>query len=114
MNLHEYQSKTLLKSYQIDVPESHLVKSKIPNSIRLLLDKNETFVFKSQIHAGGRGKSGGVKLISNLKDAESFMSNQLGSRLVTYQNFTSRSTRQRNIDRRKNFNSKRALFFNSC
>jgi len=87
MNLHEYQSKTLLKSYQIDVPESHLVKSKIPNSIRLLLDQNETFVFKSQIHAGGRGKSGGVKLISNLKDAESFVSNQLGSRLVTYQNY---------------------------
>ena len=87
MNLHEYQSKKLLKSYQIDVPNGHVVNSKIPNDIRLLLEKNKTFVFKSQIHAGGRGKSGGVELISNLRDAEGFMTNQLGSRLVTYQNF---------------------------
>ena len=86
MNLHEYQSKTLLKSYQIDVPSGAVVNSRIPNNIRLLLKKNKTFVFKSQIHAGGRGKSGGVELISNLEDAENFMSNQLGSRLVTYQN----------------------------
>ena len=86
MNLHEYQSKKLLKSYQIDIPNGHVVNSEIPNSIKLLLEQNKTFVFKSQIHAGGRGKSGGVELINNIKDAESFISNQLGSRLVTYQN----------------------------
>ena len=86
MNLHEYQSKKLLKSYQIDIPNGYIVNSEIPKSIKLLLEQNETFVFKSQIHAGGRGKSGGVELINNLRDAESFISNQLGSRLVTYQN----------------------------
>ncbi|XOJ84236.1 ADP-forming succinate--CoA ligase subunit beta [Methylophilaceae bacterium Uisw_099_01] len=86
MNLHEYQSKKLLKSYQIDIPNGHVVNSEIPNSIKLLLEENKAFVFKSQIHAGGRGKSGGVELINNIKDAESFISNQLGSRLVTYQN----------------------------
>ena len=86
MNLHEYQSKKLLKSYQIDIPNGHVVSSEIPNSIKLLLEENKTFVFKSQIHAGGRGKSGGVELINNIRDAESFISNQLGSRLVTYQN----------------------------
>ena len=86
MNLHEYQSKKLLKSYQIDIPNGQVVSSKIPNDIKLLLEKNKTFVFKSQIHAGGRGKSGGVELINNIRDAESFISNQLGSRLVTYQN----------------------------
>ena len=86
MNLHEYQSKNLLKSYQIDIPNGHVVNSEIPNSIKLLLEENKTFVFKSQIHAGGRGKSGGVELINNIRDAESFISNQLGSRLVTYQN----------------------------
>ena len=86
MNLHEYQSKKLLKSYQIDIPNGHVVNSEIPNSIKLLLEENKTFVFKSQIHAGGRGKSGGVELINNIKDAESFISNQLGSRLITYQN----------------------------
>ena len=86
MNLHEYQSKKLLKSYQIDIPNGHVVNSEIPNSIKLLLEENKTFVFKSQIHAGGRGKSGGVELINNVRDAENFISNQLGSRLVTYQN----------------------------
>ena len=86
MNLHEYQSKKLLKSYQIDIPNGHVVNSEIPNSIKLLLEENKAFVFKSQIHAGGRGKSGGVELINNIRDAESFISNQLGSRLVTYQN----------------------------
>ena len=86
MNLHEYQSKKLLKSYQIDIPNGHVVNSEIPNSIKLLLEENKTFVFKSQIHAGGRGNSGGVELINNIRDAESFISNQLGSRLVTYQN----------------------------
>jgi len=86
MNLHEYQSKELLKSYQIDVPNGNVISSKIPKNIKLLLEKNKTFVFKSQIHAGGRGISGGVALISNLKDAENFVSNQLGTRLKTYQN----------------------------
>ena len=86
MNLHEYQSKKLLKSYQIDIPNGHVVNSEIPNSIKLLLEENKTFVFKSQIHSGGRAKSGGVELINNIRDAESFISNQLGSRLVTYQN----------------------------
>ena len=85
MNLHEYQSKTLLKSYQIDVPKGHLVNSKIPNSIRLLLEKNETFVFKSQIHAGGRGKGGGVIVCHTIEDAISASKKLLGSNLITPQ-----------------------------
>ena len=86
MNLHEYQSKKLLESYNIDIPNGQIIESQIPEEIKSCLRNNKTFVFKSQIHAGGRGKSGGVKLISNLKDAEIFISNQLASRLKTYQN----------------------------
>ena len=86
MNLHEYQSKKLLESYNIDIPNGQIIESQIPEEIKSCLRNNKTFVFKSQIHAGGRGKSGGVKLISNLNDAEFFISNQLGSRLKTYQN----------------------------
>ena len=86
MNLHEYQSKKLLESYNIDIPNGQIIESQIPEEIKSCLRNNKTFVFKSQIHAGGRGKSGGVKLISNLTDAEIFISNQLGSRLKTYQN----------------------------
>lgn len=87
MNLHEYQSKKLLESYNIDIPNGQIIESQIPEEIKSCLRNNKTFVFKSQIHAGGRGKSGGVKLISNLNDAEIFISNQLASRLKTYQNF---------------------------
>jgi len=86
MNLHEYQSKKLLESYNIDIPNGQIVESQIPEEIKSCLRNKKTFVFKSQIHAGGRGKSGGVKLISNLNDAEIFISNQLASRLKTYQN----------------------------
>ncbi len=86
MNLHEYQSKKLLESYNIDIPNGQIIESQIPEEIKSCLRNNKTFVFKSQIHAGGRGKSGGVKLISNLNDAEVFISNQLASRLKTYQN----------------------------
>ena len=86
MNLHEYQSKKLLESYNIDIPNGQIIESQIPEEIKSCLRNNKTFVFKSQIHAGGRGKSGGVKLISNLNDAEIFISNQLASRLKTYQN----------------------------
>ena len=86
MNLHEYQSKKLLESYNIDIPNGQIIESQIPEEIKSCLRNNKTFVFKSQIHAGGRGKSGGVKLISNLTDAEIFISNQLASRLKTYQN----------------------------
>ena len=86
MNLHEYQSKKLLESYNIDIPNGQIIESQIPEEIKSCLRNNKTFVFKSQIHAGGRGKSGGVKLISNLNDDEIFISNQLASRLKTYQN----------------------------
>ena len=86
MNLHEYQSKKLLQNYQIDVPYGQVIDSLIPEDIKKSLRENKTFVFKSQIHAGGRGKSGGVKLFDNLNDAEIFVKNQLGSRLKTYQN----------------------------
>jgi succinyl-CoA synthetase beta subunit len=86
MNLHEYQSKKLLKNYQIDVPYGQVIDSLIPEDIKKSLKDNKTFVFKSQIHAGGRGKSGGVELFDNLNDAEIFVKNQLGSRLKTYQN----------------------------
>jgi len=86
MNLHEYQSKKLLKNYQIDVPCGQVIDSHIPEDIKKSLRENKTFVFKSQIHAGGRGKSGGVKLFDNLNNAEIFVKNQLGSRLKTYQN----------------------------
>jgi len=80
MNLHEYQSKKLLKNYQIDVPYGQVIDSLIPEDIKKSLKDNKTFVFKSQIHAGGRGKSGGVKIVSSKNEVHEFAEKWLGKK----------------------------------
>ena len=68
MNIHEYQAKQLLKKYNAPVPEGVVIlnENEIENKINNLTYKS--YVLKAQIHAGGRGKAGGVKLITNKKD----------------------------------------------
>ena len=85
MNIHEHQAKQILKKYGAIVPEgvfSHSVEELIQKARSL---KTEKFVLKAQIHAGGRGKAGGVKLFSDSKEIESFSANLLGSNLITAQ-----------------------------
>ena len=69
MNIHEHQAKSLLKTYGIPVSKGVVVFSpdEIDEKINKL--KFEKFVVKAQIHAGGRGKAGGVKLAQNKKEA---------------------------------------------
>ena len=69
MNIHEYQAKTILKNFGIPVPEGIVLldNSDVENQISKL--KSENLVVKAQIHAGGRGKAGGVKLL-NKSDCE--------------------------------------------
>ena len=85
MNLHEYQAKELLKANGIIVP-----KSKISNSINETFEIaqkfNSSLVIKAQIHAGGRGKVGGVKIINTPQEAKEFASFILGKNLITEQN----------------------------
>ena len=85
MNLHEYQAKELLKANGINVP-----KSKISNSIKQTFEIakqfNSRIVIKAQIHAGARGKAGGIKIINNPQEAKDFASFILGSKLITEQN----------------------------
>ena len=82
MNLHEYQAKELLKANGINVP-----KSKISNSIKQTFEIAKQFnpriVIKAQIHAGARGKAGGIKIINNPQEAKDFASFILGSKLIT-------------------------------
>ena len=68
MNIHEYQAKEILKKYGAPVSNGVVINSlsEIKSKINSL--KGQTFVLKAQIHAGGRGKAGGVKLIKNLKE----------------------------------------------
>lgn len=85
MNLHEYQAKRLFADYGLPVPQGVIVHSveEAVNAINLL--GTEKLVVKAQVHAGGRGKAGGVKLVSNRAELEEVARKLLHSQLVTYQ-----------------------------
>ena len=85
MNIHEHQAKEILKEFGAPVSKGIFILSadKIKEEIRNL--KSKEYVLKAQIHAGGRGKAGGVKLIKNLKDLESEAKKMMGKTLVTHQ-----------------------------
>ncbi len=85
MNLHEYQSKELFRNYGIPVPNGMVVYSAdeaITAAESLTTDK---VVVKAQVHAGGRGKAGGVKLVDTAVQAGEFAGSLLGTNLVTFQ-----------------------------
>ena len=85
MNLHEYQGKQLFAEYGLPVSQGYAVDS--PDAAAEACDKigGTEWVVKAQVHAGGRGKAGGVKLVRNKEDAKAFAAHWLGKRLVTYQ-----------------------------
>jgi len=85
MNLHEYQAKELLREYGIAVSNGTVVQnsSDIRKAIESL--EGDRWVVKAQVHAGGRGKAGGVELVNTIEDAEAFAERWLGKNLVTYQ-----------------------------
>ena len=85
MNIHEHQAKQLLKKYGVKVPEGIFaldVKELIEKAKSLNTKK---YVLKAQIHAGGRGKAGGVKLTENIAELEKESKELLGKTLVTHQ-----------------------------
>tara|TARA_Y100000389_G_scaffold197426_1_gene232005 strand:- start:1535 stop:2695 length:1161 start_codon:yes stop_codon:yes gene_type:complete len=85
MNIHEYQAKQLLKKYGAPVSNGVLIEniSGIEEKISNL--KTEKLVIKAQIHAGGRGKAGGVKLVKNLEELKKESKLLMGKILVTHQ-----------------------------
>jgi len=85
MNLHEYQAKRLFASYGVAVPAG--TPAFTPEEARNAADElgGERWVVKAQIHAGGRGKAGGVKLLDSKDAVEQTASEMLGSSLATYQ-----------------------------
>ena len=85
MNLHEYQSKRLFADYGIPVPKG--VPAKSPNEAVDATKElgGDLWVIKAQVHAGGRGKAGGVKLARTREEVRQFAEQLLGTRLVTHQ-----------------------------
>ncbi|KTD52169.1 succinyl CoA synthetase beta chain [Legionella quinlivanii] len=85
MNLHEYQAKELFNSYGLPVPRGHVVYT-VDEAVQALdMLSTPKAVVKAQVHAGGRGKAGGVKLVSSRDELANAAKALLGTRLVTYQ-----------------------------
>ncbi len=85
MNLHEYQGKDLFSDYNLPVPKRKVVFN--ANDVIEACDEigGSKWVVKAQVHAGGRGKAGGVKLIETPEEGVKFAKKWLGSNLITYQ-----------------------------
>ena len=85
MNIHEHQAKQILKKYGVPVPEGifALTVNELIEKAKSL--KTEKFVLKAQIHAGGRGKAGGVKILNNIDELTKASRELLGKKLITPQ-----------------------------
>ncbi|WP_296058153.1 ADP-forming succinate--CoA ligase subunit beta [uncultured Amphritea sp.] len=85
MNLHEYQGKQLFAEYGLPVSNGIAVDTPEAAAEAALKIGGDKWVVKTQVHAGGRGKAGGVKLVDSPAEAQAFAANWLGKNLVTYQ-----------------------------
>ena len=85
MNIHEHQAKELLKKFGVPVPNGVVAFSVEEAIEKSKLLKTNKYVLKAQIHAGGRGKAGGIKILNSLDDLEKESSNLLGKFLKTQQ-----------------------------
>ncbi|MEQ1602916.1 MAG: ADP-forming succinate--CoA ligase subunit beta [Methylophilaceae bacterium] len=86
MNLHEFQAKQLLAQYGIAVPKGQMVATAAAAQEAISLIGGNAWVVKAQVHAGGRGKAGGVKVVNSAQEAFATAEALLGKTLVTYQN----------------------------
>src|SRR5437764_2544531 len=85
MKIHEYQGKEILRAYHVPVPRGHIVSS--PQEARQVAETlgGSRWVVKAQIHAGGRGKGGGVRVVASTTEVEQIAATLLGQRLGTPQ-----------------------------
>jgi len=85
MNIHEHQAKEILKKFRINIPNgfSVILLDEIDKKIALI--KTKKIVLKAQIHAGGRGKAGGIKIVSSTKELKNEAQKLLGKNLITPQ-----------------------------
>lgn len=85
MNLHEYQAKQLFASFGLPIPPGQIAYN-VEDALSVASQlSTPRWVVKAQVHAGGRGKAGGVKIVGNKDDLATVVQSLLGTRLVTYQ-----------------------------
>ena len=84
MNIHEYQSKQLFEQFGIPVSSGEMAET-VSDAVRIAENLKAPYILKAQIHSGGRGKAGGVKLAHDLEEVERYASELLGKVLVTKQ-----------------------------
>lgn len=85
MNLHEYQAKQLMAKYGLPVPQGEVARN-ADEALQIATKLGtKKWVVKAQVHAGGRGKAGGVKIVSTKEEVAEATKGMLGTRLVTYQ-----------------------------
>lgn len=85
MNLHEYQAKKLFAEYGLPVSKGFAVETAEEAASATVKIGGHKWVVKAQVHAGGRGKAGGVKVVNSANEAQAFAEKWLGKQLVTYQ-----------------------------
>ncbi len=85
MNIHEYQAKEILRQYGVAVPRGHVVYTEAEAEKAAQNLGGSVWVVKAQIHAGGRGKAGGVKVVKSVADVKSAFKKMMGMTLVTHQ-----------------------------
>lgn len=86
MNLHEFQAKQLLQRYGVPIPSGQIIESASAAIDAAQAIGGSAWVVKAQVHAGGRGKAGGVRLVKSTGEAQATSAALLGKKLVTYQN----------------------------
>ena len=84
MKAHEYQAKQLMAEFGVPVPRGSVAKTPA-EARKIASDLGGKVVVKAQVHAGGRGKAGGIKVVSSPDEAEQAAKKLLGTRLVTHQ-----------------------------
>ncbi|WP_436881639.1 ADP-forming succinate--CoA ligase subunit beta [Staphylococcus gallinarum] len=85
MNIHEYQGKAIFRSMGVAVPEGRVAFTAEEAVEKAKELQSDVYVVKAQIHAGGRGKAGGVKIAKSLSEVETYANELLGKTLVTHQ-----------------------------
>ncbi len=85
MNIHEHQAKEILKEFGAPVSNGTVIFSTDNIKEKISKLKSEKFVLKAQIHAGGRGKAGGVKLVKSISELELEAKKMMGKKLITHQ-----------------------------